>query len=482
MFGLTLVSSFASASVGVPAALAVGIFARAKQMLVCCVAPLVERCDTWLWLLSAWFPQNCVVLVSGYCGVALWIEDCSRLVSASCCATSRLRYAVVGLAGAFWWVFPEQRLGGSGGVCLGVVSHGVVSLTVCLAVVLARLSSCSFLGFPAALAGLRVSPGSGGVSSAHQLLIKVVDLDPVCGPVFCQFVVVVRLAVPPMGVLALRWWWCFHMAFGAMSRTMATFVVKASFQCVFLLCLSYALEELVVVGRVALPTCGESLSVDLESFQAVGAVVYCTLSMLVASCMWLLVAPSAHDQVVRFVPFGAWVHLFLVGLVRIALVELSTSACVLCAVVVRPSGRPVRATVGLSRCPGWARSGRSGGGRHVKVCNAMPRPVAFWGPEAKSLGPISLFPPLVPFLLSLLLSEGESFPLSGGSCVVARRRGARRRRSWHREGPFVGWFFILRIPAVCLPADVATAERVATSEEASPWSDVTLSRHGWPSR
>ncbi|MQM20594.1 hypothetical protein Taro_053618 [Colocasia esculenta] len=38
------------------------------------------------------------------------------------------------------------------------------------------------------------------------------------------------------------------------------------------------------------------------------------------------------------------------------------------------------------------------------------------------------------------------------------------------------------IPAVCLPADVATAVRIATSEEASPWSDVTLSRHGWPSR
>ncbi|MQM00255.1 hypothetical protein Taro_032988 [Colocasia esculenta] len=31
----------------------VGVFARAKQMLVCCVALLVERCDTCLWLLSA---------------------------------------------------------------------------------------------------------------------------------------------------------------------------------------------------------------------------------------------------------------------------------------------------------------------------------------------------------------------------------------------------------------------------------------------
>ncbi|MQL79277.1 hypothetical protein Taro_011713, partial [Colocasia esculenta] len=33
------------------------------------------------------------------------------------------------------------------------------------------------------------------------------------------------------------------------------------------------------------------------------------------------------------------------------------------------------------------------------------------------------------------------------------------------------------ISVVCLPADVATAERVATLEEASSWSDATLSRH-----
>ncbi|MQL95983.1 hypothetical protein Taro_028648 [Colocasia esculenta] len=40
----------------------VGIFARAKRMLVCRVAPLVR------------FPQNCVVLVSGCCGIALWVR------------------------------------------------------------------------------------------------------------------------------------------------------------------------------------------------------------------------------------------------------------------------------------------------------------------------------------------------------------------------------------------------------------------------
>ncbi|MQL82483.1 hypothetical protein Taro_014951, partial [Colocasia esculenta] len=38
----------------------VGIFARAKQMLVCRVAPLVERCDTCLWLL----PGLCWLVVN----------------------------------------------------------------------------------------------------------------------------------------------------------------------------------------------------------------------------------------------------------------------------------------------------------------------------------------------------------------------------------------------------------------------------------
>ncbi|MQM03530.1 hypothetical protein Taro_036314 [Colocasia esculenta] len=41
-------------------AFTVGVFARAKQMLVCHVAPLVERCYTFLWLLSAlcWIVVN----------------------------------------------------------------------------------------------------------------------------------------------------------------------------------------------------------------------------------------------------------------------------------------------------------------------------------------------------------------------------------------------------------------------------------------
>ncbi|MQL99346.1 hypothetical protein Taro_032066 [Colocasia esculenta] len=105
----------------------------------------------------------------------------------------------------------------------------------------------------------------------------------------------------------------------------------------------------------------------------------------------------------------------------------------------------------------------------------MPRPVVFWVPEAKSLGRFPPFPLLVPFLLSLLLSKGESFPLSGGSCVVAQAaRGgvgvAARSEEvalspcspphdcdvccvWATPG--------CGIPPVCLPADAATIERVA---------------------
>ncbi|MQL80198.1 hypothetical protein Taro_012628, partial [Colocasia esculenta] len=57
----SVVILFARAAVGFVIGLLIfGMFARAKQMLVCRVAPLVERCDTCLWLLSAlcWLVVN----------------------------------------------------------------------------------------------------------------------------------------------------------------------------------------------------------------------------------------------------------------------------------------------------------------------------------------------------------------------------------------------------------------------------------------
>ncbi|MQM00456.1 hypothetical protein Taro_033191 [Colocasia esculenta] len=71
---------------------------------VCHVAPLVERCDNFV-----------VALPSGLRCIA-WLP----------CVLG-LRYAVV-LAGAFWWVFPDLCLGGSGGGLPFVVSGGGSSL------------------------------------------------------------------------------------------------------------------------------------------------------------------------------------------------------------------------------------------------------------------------------------------------------------------------------------------------------------------
>ncbi|MQL83320.1 hypothetical protein Taro_015819 [Colocasia esculenta] len=149
--------------------------------------------------------------------------------------------------------------------------------------------------------------------------------------------------------------------------------------------------------------------------------------------------------------------------------------------------RPVR----LSRFPGWLRSGRGGGGHCVTVGNATARPVAFWEPQAKIHGRLSL--PLFWHSSHFLHpSEEERFPLSFSPAVrlvvalaarVERRRGSEEEAAVHGEGLLLSmWGTPGRsIPAVGLPADVATAEHVATSEKASPRSDTTLSRIGNPS-
>ncbi|MQL88545.1 hypothetical protein Taro_021097 [Colocasia esculenta] len=136
-------------------------------------------------------------------------------------------------------------------------------------------------------------------------------------------VVVVRLAVPPVGVLALRGcslfrvrrrpvvcllpllfvgcsgWWCFHMAFGAMSRTVATFVAKVS--------------------------CGEPFLLACV-VSAFGATVLHFCLVLV-----LAVAPCARARVVCSVLSGALVHCVMPWVAPGA--SVSTVCCAVCMIV-----------------------------------------------------------------------------------------------------------------------------------------------------
>ncbi|MQL73438.1 hypothetical protein Taro_005781, partial [Colocasia esculenta] len=182
--------------------------------------------------------------------------------------------------------------------------------------------------------------------SACLPLVKAVDLDPVCSPVFwpvrhlfgkcrgcsagyasCGSASLALLfPLLPMGCLG---WWFFHMAFDAVSCIVATFVAKVPpllscfevelvaplvrvvflwcdmaechvfsmrqhrFSIVWLACASIvqvcvsACASAVLGGTSAGSLCGllvwvssgESLSVGLGSFQAVGAAGYCTLSV-----------------------------------------------------------------------------------------------------------------------------------------------------------------------------------------------------------
>ncbi|MQL87244.1 hypothetical protein Taro_019785 [Colocasia esculenta] len=114
----------------------------------------------------------------------------------------------------------------------------------------------------------------------------------------------------------------------------------------------------------------------------------------------------------------------------------------------------------VSRCPALSCSG----GRRLKALAGSPFPS-------------------FPFFPSLLLSEEESFPLrrSGGSGLAERWRFVRSSGAspWERGG---GRKLVVKTPlwhlgdpgmehpAIGLPDDVATAEHVATSEEALPRS------------
>ncbi|MQM10166.1 hypothetical protein Taro_043046 [Colocasia esculenta] len=131
------------------------------------------RCIAWLPCVLVQFSRTV-----GCCPSDVHSQDCSGLVSAGCCATSGLRTALGMLGGGspqsylvLFWLSLLSRWRGAVVVTgqtvlitiyLGIFGQGAVPLTMYLAVVLSRLSSCPFLSFPAALVGLCVSPWSGG--------------------------------------------------------------------------------------------------------------------------------------------------------------------------------------------------------------------------------------------------------------------------------------------------------------------------------
>ncbi|MQL75893.1 hypothetical protein Taro_008274 [Colocasia esculenta] len=78
-------------------------------LLVVVALPSRLRCIAWLLCVLVRF-----LITVGCCPGEVRSQDCSGLVSAGCCATSVLRHDVVVLAVAFWRVFPERCLGGSG--------------------------------------------------------------------------------------------------------------------------------------------------------------------------------------------------------------------------------------------------------------------------------------------------------------------------------------------------------------------------------
>ncbi|MQL80607.1 hypothetical protein Taro_013062, partial [Colocasia esculenta] len=476
----------------------VGIFARAKQMLV----------------LPEFFSVG-----SGGGEVFPRIVWCSFLVVAA--LPSGLRSLLSGwLAVAFWWVFPEWCLGGSGGerllalwveVLPKLPCVGVVPLTVCLAVVLASLVSAMGVWLVVLLwkcqshvvvspcvwkrligahcCDLLVESSSLGldccVQSARLLLVKVVDLDPVCGPVFGQFVVVVRLAVSPMGLCleALVAIWCVALsACGGRSGASCCAFLRANMVVALLKLLVLRVFLLVWVSG------GESLLVGHESFQAVGAVVYYTLSVFPFD------ASGGESFLLAWVVSAAGatvLHPAEFCLVCAAPVELSTSTCVLCALVVRPVSRQMsvhslcgKVVVLITRksCVATelpvATTRVAGGSERLSDCRgilvghvlvAVGVAVALrsrsGGRRLNALAG-SPFPLFFPFSFPSSSMRREVFFLpwrsGGGSCgAVARCRGSEEVAA------------VVSFPVVCLPSDVVTVERIATSVEASPRREST---------
>ncbi|MQL83567.1 hypothetical protein Taro_016070, partial [Colocasia esculenta] len=384
----------------------VGIFARDKHMLVCHVALLVESCNTCLWLLPAlcWLVVNSSEVLPEFFSIGSG-GGLFRAYFASCCATSGLRLRSgdvfpewllalwvevlpklpcgreVGFVSRALWVLPDGSLvsamgvwlivppvgGGGAGVAAGAVFRTVATF---VAKVLPLLS---YFEVEQVASLVRV------VSCGAIAVLGGTYRPSVCGP-------------PHL--------WCYErclMLCASKSQYGGCALEAAGSPCVLLVWVSGS----------------ESLSVGLESFQAVGAIMYCTLSMFLwvafgsfgacggtlcscssglffvpsgalVHCVALWVAPVF--EALSFLPLGHfalampcgctitaigwdlvvpadtallavvfstcvfsawfWVTIkklsfglavvFLVGLVRAAPVDLLTSACVLCTIVMRP--------------------------------------------------------------------------------------------------------------------------------------------------
>ncbi|MQM09209.1 hypothetical protein Taro_042074 [Colocasia esculenta] len=274
-----------------------------------------SRSFSLLVLVEVRLPQNCVVLISGYCGVAFWVELVIVVLPSRLRCIAWLPYVLVrfsrtvgccpgenGALVVLVEVLPEpvvllplSDVFSLLAICLGCIlvmvsrtalgalGGGVVPWTVCLAMVLANLSSCSFFRFLSC---------AGGTSYVPRIERLVSFLAPYG---LCQLVVWVV-------VLAGQ--------FGAMSRTVATLVAKVPPPCVVLSvpCVPCEAAPVLLVWLACasiVPECvsacasavlggtsagsprvllvwvsgGESLSVGLGLFQAIGAVGYCTLSV-----------------------------------------------------------------------------------------------------------------------------------------------------------------------------------------------------------
>ncbi|MQM20164.1 hypothetical protein Taro_053179 [Colocasia esculenta] len=253
-------------------------------------------CSGWYGtvLVEVRFPQNCSMPISGCCSIALWVEVSvvwlvvialpSRLrtvwlISASCCATSGFRYVAVVLAVAFWWVFPEWRLRCYGGERLLALWVEVLPKMPCV-VFVCRCSlyvemSCRHCRLDCLCGSLfgrcrsrccalgRVS----GRGAGQVVFLSVFEFSWLCWWDFvCPHGREVGFISRALWTLP-DGWCCFHMAFGAMSCTVATFVAKASFRCMFILYLSCVLEALAVVWCVALSACMSPFRLAMSCFR-----------------------------------------------------------------------------------------------------------------------------------------------------------------------------------------------------------------------